>query len=129
MNLDRILKLILISADEIAVAVFLFAVLPGFGVDVPLTVSLPLLVFLLLKDVLIAPYILRGGLEKRPLTGAEALIGIDAVVVEDLDPEGIVKVGNELWRGVCINGNAKRGERVKVVGFRSNLLLLKRPES
>ncbi|WP_367884572.1 NfeD family protein [Thermococcus sp. JCM 11816] len=86
---------------------------------------------LLLKDILIAPpYVLGGGLEKRPLTGPEALIGMEAVVVEDLSPEGIVKVGNELWRGVCLNGRAKRGgEKVRIVGFRGNLLLLERPES
>lgn len=95
----------------------------------PLKVSVPLLVLLLLKDILIAPYVLGGGLEKRPLTGPEALIGMEAVVVEDLSPEGIVKVGNELWRGVCLNGRAKRGEKVRIVGFRGNLLLLERPES
>ncbi|BAD84192.1 hypothetical membrane protein, conserved [Thermococcus kodakarensis KOD1] len=129
MTLKGVLKLLLLSADEIAVAVFIFVVLPGFGVDVPLKVSVPLLVLLLLKDILIAPYVLGGGLEKRPLTGPEALIGMEAVVVEDLSPEGIVKVGNELWRGVCLNGRAKRGEKVRIVGFRGNLLLLERPES
>lgn len=128
-TLKGVLKLLLLSADEIAVAVFIFVVLPGFGVDVPLKVSVPLLVLLLLKDILIAPYVLGGGLEKRPLTGPEALIGMEAVVVEDLSPEGIVKVGNELWRGVCLNGRAKRGEKVRIVGFRGNLLLLERPES
>lgn len=129
MTLKGVLKLLLLSADEIAVAVFIFAVLPGFGVDVPLRISVPFLVLLLLKDILIAPYVLGGGLEKRPLTGPEALIGMEAVVVEDLSPEGIVKVKNELWRGICLNGRVKRGEKVRIVGFRGNLLLLERPES
>lgn len=128
-TLKGVLKLLLLSADEIAVAVFIFAVLPGFGVDVPLRISVPFLVLLLLKDILIAPYVLGGGLEKRPLTGPEALIGMEAVVVEDLSPEGIVKVKNELWRGICLNGRVKRGEKVRIVGFRGNLLLLERPES
>ncbi|AMQ18362.1 NfeD family protein [Thermococcus peptonophilus] len=129
MKLKRVLKLLLLSADEIAVAVFVFVLLSEFGIKIPLKLSLPLLLFLLLKDLLVAPYVLRGGLEKRPLTGPEALIGLEAVVIEDLSPEGIVKVENELWRGVCLNGEAKRGEKVRIVGFRGNLLLLERPES
>ncbi|WP_367883301.1 NfeD family protein [Thermococcus peptonophilus] len=130
-KLKRVLKLLLLSADEIAVAVFVFVLLSEFGIKIPLKLSLPLLLFLLLKDLLVAPYVLRGGgLEKRPLTGPEALIGLEAVVIEDLSPEGIVKVENELWRGVCLNGEAKRGgEKVRIVGFRGNLLLLERPES
>ncbi|WP_209477382.1 NfeD family protein [Thermococcus stetteri] len=129
MNLGRIARLLLLSADELVVGVFLLLILPSLGIKVPLAVTVPLLAFLIIKDLLVAPYVLKGGLERRPLTGPEALMGLEVVVVEDLAPEGIVRVGNELWRGVCINGKAKRGEKVRVVGFRGNLLLLERQES
>jgi membrane protein implicated in regulation of membrane protease activity len=129
MKLGRIARLLLLSADELVVGIFLLLILPSLGINVPLAVTVPLLAFLVFKDLLIAPYVLRGGLEKRPEVGPEALVGLKAVAVEDLAPEGIVKVGNELWRGVCVNGNVKRGEKVRVVGFRSNFLLLERPDS
>lgn len=74
--------------------------------------------FCFFKDILIVLYVFGGGFEKRFLIGFEVLIGMEVVVVEDLFLEGIVKVGNELWRGVCLNGRVKRGEKVRIVGFR-----------
>jgi membrane protein implicated in regulation of membrane protease activity len=129
MKLGRLARILLLSADELVVGVLLLLILPSLGIRIPLAVTMSLLAFLVFKDILITPYVLRGGLEKRPLTGPEALIGMEAVVVEDLAPEGIVKVGNELWRGLCINGSMKRGEKAKIVSLRGNLLLLKRLDS
>lgn len=122
--LKRALKLIALLADEIVVAVVLLAVLPSAGLDVPFPVVGLVLGILLIKDVLIAPYVLKGGLEKKPQTGAEALIGREAVVVEDLSPEGLVKLDGELWRAECITGTMKRGERVRVADVKGTKLLV-----
>ncbi|ASJ03319.1 hypothetical protein A3L09_08640 [Thermococcus profundus] len=129
MKLGRIARLLLLSADEAAVGLFLLLILPSLGVRVPPAVTISLLAFLVFKDILIAPYVLRGGLEKRPEVGPETFLGREAVAMEDLTPEGTVRIGNELWRGLCLNGNVRRGEKVRVAGFRGNLLLLERPES
>ena len=50
---------------------------------------------------------------RRPVTGAEALIGQDAVVIEACRPEGRVRVHGELWRARCARG-AGVGEHVSV---------------
>ena len=123
----RILKFIALTADEIIVAVVLLAVLPAVGIDVPLPITGLILGVLLIKDILIAPYVLGGGLEKKPSTGAEALIGREARVIEDLTPRGIVKLDGELWRAECVNGIAKAGERVRVVEVEGTKLLVERP--
>lgn len=122
--LKGVLKFFFFLVDEIVVVVFIFVVFFGFGVDVFLKVFVLFLVFLFFKDILIVLYVFGGGFEKRFLIGFEVLIGMEVVVVEDLFLEGIVKVGNELWRGVCLNGRVKRGEKVRIVGFRGNFLLL-----
>ncbi|WP_297468603.1 NfeD family protein [Thermococcus sp.] len=123
----RILKFIALTADEIIVAVVLLAVLPAVGIDVPLPITGLILGVLLIKDILIAPYVLGGGLEKKPSTGAEALIGREARVIEDLTPRGIVKLDGELWRAECVNGIAKAGERVRVVEVEGTKLTVERP--
>ena len=123
----RVLKFIALVADEIVVAIVLLVVLPAVGIDVPLPITGVILGILLIKDILIAPYVLGGGLEKKPSTGAEALIGREARVVEDLTPKGIVKLDGELWRAECINGIAKAGERVRVVKVEGTKLLVERP--
>ena len=50
---------------------------------------------------------------RRPVTGAEALIGQDAVVIEACRPDGRVRVHGELWRARCAGG-AGVGEHVRV---------------
>ncbi len=121
-----LLKLIALIADEIIVGVFLLVVLPALGMGVPVLVMGLILGILLVKDVLIAPYVLGGGLEKRPKAGPESLVGRTAVVVEDLSPEGLVKLDGELWRARCLHGTARRGEKVRVVEVDGTKLLVER---
>ena len=122
----RLLKLIALIADEIIVGVFLLVVLPALGMRVPVLVTGLILGILLVKDVLIAPYVLGGGLEKRPRIGPESLVGRTAMVVEDLSPEGLVKLDGELWRARCLNGTARRREKVMVVKVDGTKLLVER---
>ncbi len=85
----------------------------------------PLLIPLLLvkKDV---PSILRGGLNTKPQTGFESLIGKTAVVVEDLTPEGLVKLEGEVWSAKWVNGTAERGGEVVVIGVSGAKVLVER---
>ena len=50
---------------------------------------------------------------RRAVTGAEGLIGRDAVVIEACRPDGRVRVHGELWRARCARG-AGVGEHVSV---------------
>ena len=122
----RFLKFIALIADEIVIAVVLLILLPTVGISVPLPLTGLILGVLLGKDILIAPYVLWGGLEKAPEVGPEALRGKEAIVVEDLSPEGLVKLDGALWRAECPNGTAKQRERVRVVGIEGTKLLVER---
>ncbi|WP_457752655.1 NfeD family protein [Thermococcus sp.] len=121
--LKDVLKFVFLMIDEIVVGIFLFVIFPSVGIRVPLSLSVTVIALLVIKDIAIVPsfgQILR----KKAEVGIEALIGKEAVVVEDLTPEGIVKIGNEYWRAECINGKAKAGERVKVVRTKGLKLLV-----
>ncbi len=123
MELKEVLKLVFLMIDEIVVGIFLFVILPSAGIRVPLALSVTIIALLIIKDIAIVPSFGRI-LRKKAEVGIEALIGKEAVVVEDLTPEGIVKIGNEYWRAECISGKAKAGEKVKVVGAKGLKLLV-----
>ena len=42
--------------------------------------------------------------------------GAEGYAVDDLDPEGIVRVNGEDWSAVSLNGTVPRGRRVQVIG-------------
>ncbi|WP_457751380.1 NfeD family protein [Thermococcus sp.] len=126
MKASEPLKLLALAADEIIVGLFLLVVLPAAGIDIPLPMTAAIILALLIKDFLIAPFVLRGGLSARPKTGPESLIGKEALVIEELSPEGVVKVEGEMWKAECLNGNAERGESVTIVGLKGAKLLVER---
>ena len=52
---------------------------------------------------------------RRPVTGAEGLVGRSGVADTDLRPEGWVRLMGERWRGVA-DGEVASGQPVTVVG-------------
>jgi membrane-bound serine protease (ClpP class) len=64
-------------------------------------------------DVAESLVLLRLSRRRRAVTGAEALLGATAVVVEPCFPVGQVRVRGELWRARCEDG-AAAGEDVVV---------------
>ncbi len=54
------------------------------------------------------------------------LVGSIGVVEERLDPDGTVIIAGELWRACLTEGvRLAKGARVRVVGTRDHLLLVK----
>jgi len=52
-----------------------------------------------------------------PQSGPEQLIGMPAVALTPMAPDGQVKVGTEKWSAIAIDGEVQAGESVTVVGF------------
>ncbi|NJE46934.1 NfeD family protein [Thermococcus sp. GR7] len=127
MKKGNILKLLALMADELIVAVLLLIVLPAMGINVPTRGVLVILGVLLIKDIVIVPFLLNT-FDRKVEVGVEVLIGRPAVVVEDLTSEGLVKLEGELWKAECINGTARRGEEVKVVAVEGTKVLVECPE-
>ncbi len=62
---------------------------------------------------------------KKPEAGREELIGKRGRVVQDIAPEGMIRVHGELWRAVSKDGNPiKVGEDVVVVEIRGLTLIV-----
>ncbi|MDD5622670.1 MAG: nodulation protein NfeD [Actinomycetota bacterium] len=61
----------------------------------------------------------------KPITGKEGFIGETAVVCQDLNPEGLVKVSGEIWKAVSGDGRRiKKGQKVKIISLEGLTLLV-----
>jgi len=123
------LEALLALADEVILAIVVTvvtaAVLRAFNVvpSLPLFIATALIVVVLL----VIGYRAAVAQLRKPALGAEAFAGKVAEVVEDLAPEGIVKLEGELWRAELLGGGtARAGSRVVVEGV-EGLKLLVRP--
>ncbi|AGG06791.1 hypothetical protein DhcFL2_05965 [Dehalococcoides mccartyi] len=83
--------------------------------------QLPLWVILLAEAVLLVSsvYFYHVGtvtLDQKPRTGSETIIGSSAVVVESVNPKGMIRLDGELWEAVTSGVSIPRGGEVVVVG-------------
>ena len=66
---------------------------------------------------------------KKPEAGREELVGQVGKVVEELDPEGVVKLHGELWKAESRDGSRIQvGDRIRVVEVRGLTLIVERVE-
>ena len=89
----------------IAILLLVFVLSPALGIAV-----VALAVAFEAAEIVFWRRVLR---RHRVATGAEAMAGETAVVVERCDPEGTVRVRGEIWRARCEAG-ATPGERVRI---------------
>ncbi len=76
------------------------------------------------KDLVLYPW-LRRAYEDEYVPPAARLAGETAEVVEDLAPEGYVRVRGELWRARCGGGEpVASGGRVQVTGAQGTVLIV-----
>lgn len=58
-----------------------------------------------------------SALRSKVQTGLEAMINEEALVIEDIDPEGKVMFWSEIWRATASGKRFRKGEKVKIYGF------------
>ena len=83
-----------------------------------ITPSMGLLLFVgwLVKDAVMFR-VLRKAYEPGPSYGTDALVGLSAVVVDELAPKGSVRIGSEHWSAIAADSATPldRGTEVRVV--------------
>jgi membrane-bound ClpP family serine protease len=61
-------------------------------------------------------------------TGLEEMIGEEAWVIEDINPEGKVRVNGEIWAASASGRTFRKGEKGVILGARGLVLILGDPE-
>ena len=87
--------------------------IPALSVQVSWSVLIPVVTVTVLFFLFIIGFGIRAQ-RRHPDYGREALSGKEALVVQDLNPEGMVRVEGELWRAVA-DENHSAGEKLVVV--------------
>jgi len=66
-------------------------------------------------------------LRTKPKTGPEALIGLEAEVIKELNPIGQVKLREEIWQAESINGETiPEKSKVKILKVEGNTLFVEK---
>ena len=63
---------------------------------------------------------------RKKLTGAEAMIGKNAVAITNLTPKGEVRVLGEIWRAESLSGDVSIGEQVIVKELRGLVVIVEK---
>jgi membrane protein implicated in regulation of membrane protease activity len=103
--------------------------LPFLGVALffflPFWTALPVYLCLLLLSGLMyyGMFSAMGG-KRKVHTGWEELIGEEATVIEDIDPEGKVVIMDEIWKATANGKKFHKGERVRIRGAQGLVLIV-----
>ena len=102
--------------DDVAVLALLFIILWAFDVNIPLYL---LIIIGLLAGTLIF-FIHRAivpSLRRKKIAGKEGMIGLIGEVTQPLNPQGVIKVGDEYWKAKSSSGDIDVGEEVEVINI------------
>jgi membrane protein implicated in regulation of membrane protease activity len=89
----------------------------------PLGVALPAYLGVLGASVLFY-YKIFGALAARVQTGMEGMVGEEALVIEDLSPEGKVSFRNEIWTASAKGKTLLKGMKVTIRQFQGLALIV-----
>jgi len=68
--------------------------------------------------------IMFQSMRAKAKTGLKAMIGGEALVVADIDPEGKVKIKDELWAATAGGKNIAAGQKVRIVKIQGLVLVV-----
>jgi membrane-bound ClpP family serine protease len=109
-----ILAIVSTVLEEAAMAAAVLWGLPLLGVHIPLWI----LIVVMVGWAAYAVFSYRKGshaLRRKPVNGLVNMVGSKGEVVSALAPDGVVRIGGELWAAKSVGGRIKPGEEVTVV--------------
>jgi membrane-bound serine protease (ClpP class) len=91
----------------------------------PFSAALPAYLCLLILSGLMYYGMLSAMSRKRKVqTGLEHMIGEEAVVIEDMDPEGKVQIEDEIWKATANGKKFHKGKKVRIIGAQGLALVV-----
>ncbi len=120
--------IILVSLiDDIIILVVVFGLLWYFKVELPLWAMI-IIGLVLATYIYVRTWAVLPSLRRKTVTGAEGMIGLEGEVVEQLTPNGIIRVCGETWKAKSVEGNIESGEDVVILKMDRLCLDVKRKE-
>ena len=120
-----LLTVFVLLLDDIAIVLIILLIVWKLELTLPLWVLIALVVGLVVLSAIVYR-IVAPVLNKKSVTGAEAMIGLEGRVVTPLAPEGTIKVCGELWQASVTDDAIDVSEEVLVMGMEGLKLLVRR---
>ena len=115
------LKVLVLLLDEAVVLVLIFLVLRFLDVQIPLSLTIFLVLFIgafvLLIHIKVIP-----SFHLKQATGREGMIGLQGRVVQPLTPVGAIYVKGENWKAESNGDYIEADENIEVVGIEGLIL-------
>jgi membrane-bound ClpP family serine protease len=108
---------IILASPVLALPLFIF---------LPFHTALPVYLAVVLVSGLIY-FKVVAAMKSKVQTGIEGMTGGEAVVVEDLKPEGMVRFEGEIWTATALGEEFLRGKTVRIFGFQGLQLIVGEP--
>jgi len=119
-----ILAILSTLLEETALVAIVLVGLPELGIKIPIAG----LIALMLAWAAISVITYRAGsraLQRKPVVGLPAMVGGKGKVVHPLDPEGLIRIGGELWRARSVKDKIAVGDEVIVVAQEGSKLIVR----
>jgi len=124
-NIKDWLKVAVLLLDEVAAMLLVIVILRVFGIKIPLSITVVIVVLLGIVIFIIHRAVIPS-FHWRVVTGQEGMIGTLGKVVEPLTPLGTIIVNGERWKAKSINENIGVAEDVEITGIEGLTLKVKR---
>ncbi len=106
-------KVLILLLDEVVVVAVVLAILWYFDIKLPLWVAI-LGALLLGLLAFVTHKVIVPSFHVRQVTGREGMIGMEAEVVETLNPTGVIRVEGDLWKAKSVEDEIPNGETVEI---------------
>ncbi len=111
--------------EEAALVAVVLWGLPQIGIEIPLAA----LIVVMVAWAGFAVFTFQKGtqaLKRKPVVGLSDMVGSKGKVVNQLDPQGMVRIKGELWEAISVGGRINAGREVTVVGQDGLKLIVRR---
>lgn len=120
-----ILAIVSTALEEVAIVAIWRWLLPEFGIRLPFSVLIGVMVAWAAFAVALFIFTTRT-LKKQVVVGLPTMIGGRGKVASSLVPEGLVRIKGELWGATSAEGDVDTGEEVEVVAEDGLKLVVRR---
>jgi membrane-bound ClpP family serine protease len=109
-----IIAIVTTLLEEVALLAIVLWGLPQLGIHVPVGGLIALMVVLAANAVFFYEVGSRA-LKRKPVSGLGSVVGGKGKVITALAPDGVIRIGDELWEAKSTSGRVDVGEVVTVV--------------
>ena len=123
-NKKALIKYILLQIPELILLIIALFIFKKF-IDVSTWLMITIIAIWVAKDIAIFPKVWKAYDSNNP-TPMEQLIGMDGIVMDNLNPVGYVKVKGELWKAATRDPRfpVKKGDKIKVSDVKGMTLIV-----